>query len=100
MSALRNLLIVCALVLSSVGFAQAEECGPRDINGKHYTCCKKSTQKVGPACDANVKVGEAMKCGEKTETTYECTEVSDKKPEKKPETKPEKKAEAKPETKK
>jgi len=89
MSSFRHLLIVCSLVLTSAGFAQAEECGPRDINGKHYTCCKKSTQKVGPACDANVKVGEAMKCGEKIETKYECTEVSEKKPEKKAENKPE-----------
>jgi len=91
MSSFRNLLIACSLVLASAGFAQAEECGPRDINGKKYTCCKKSTQKVGPACDANVKVGEAMKCGEKTEITYECTEVSDKKPENKSEKKAENK---------
>jgi len=92
MSSLRNLLIVCSLVLTSVGFAQAEECGPRDINGKKYTCCKKSTQKFGPACDANVKVGEALRCNEKkTETTYECTEVSEKKPENKSEKKAENK---------
>jgi len=30
-----------------------------------------------------------MKCGEKIETKYECTEVSEKKPEKKAENKPE-----------
>ena len=34
MSALRNLLIVCSLVLTSAGFAHAEDCGPREINGK------------------------------------------------------------------
>jgi hypothetical protein len=76
MSCLRNLLFACSLVLTSAGFAHAEDCGPRDINGKKYTCCKKSTQNLGAACDANVKVGEALRCGEKIETKYECTEVS------------------------
>jgi hypothetical protein len=78
MSCFRHLLIVCSLVLTSAGFAHAEDCGPREINGKKYTCCKKSTEKVGPACDANAKVGTALRCGEKIETKYECTEVSEK----------------------
>jgi len=92
MSSFRTFLIACSLALASAGVAHADDCSPRDINGKKYTCCKKSTQKFGPACDANVKVGEALRCNEKkTETTYECTEVSEKKPENKSEKKAENK---------
>jgi hypothetical protein len=85
MNSLRNFLamsalVVGALVLATAGVAKADDCGPRDINGKKYTCCKKSTEKTGQlACDPNAKAGTAMRCGEKIETKYECTEVVEKK---------------------
>ena len=41
---------------------------------------KKSTEKTGQlTCDPSAKVGSAMRCGEKIETKYECTEVVEKK---------------------
>ena len=76
MSISKILLIVCTLACMSSALARADDCGPRDINGKKYTCCKKSVTNTGKlACDAKGKPGETMKCGEKIETTYECTEV-------------------------
>ena len=80
MSSFRNLLIALSLAVASAGVAHADDCSPRDINGKKYTCCKKSTEKTGQlACDGNAKTGSAMRCGEKIETKYECTEVVEKK---------------------
>src|SRR5262249_2777500 len=80
MSSFRNLLIAASLALASAGVAHADDCSPPRINGKKYTSCKKSTEKTGQlTCDPNAKVGSAMRCGEKIETKYECTEVVEKK---------------------
>jgi len=83
--------IVCSLIFISTGLAWAD-CVPRTIDGKKYTCCTKSTTKSLGCDDKNAKPGETLKCGNKTETQRECTEVVEKKDDKKTDKKDDKKS--------
>jgi len=82
--------IVCSLIFISTGLAWAD-CVPKTIEGKKYTCCTKTVTK-GLGCDKNAKAGETLKCGNKTDTTRECTEVVEKKDDKKTDKKDDKKS--------
>jgi len=73
MSTLKSILIVGSLIVLSSAVANAATCEDKEIKGVKYNCCKKSVE-TKPGCDdKNLKVGDKLKCGIKTDTTWECT---------------------------
>jgi hypothetical protein len=78
----KSILIVCSLIFLSSAVAHAQTCEVRDIKGVKHNCCKKSVEKKPGCDDKNLKEGDKLKCGIKTETTWDCTPISDKKPDK------------------